>query len=170
MMETKGFDFLDRAFVDRTTATVERIAEMRYAGQGHEITVTLPNGVLSADSLTEIERRFKAEYELRYQRSIENVPMEAVTWRVVVSGVSPDIEPSQSVQNVGNQYVKGTRAVWFPNQKAAIDCPVYDRYALPVGHDFDGPAIIEEMESTTVVGLNSSFVVDGHQDILVTLC
>lgn len=95
--------------------------------------------------------------------------MEAVTWRVVVSGVSPDIEPSQSVQSVGNEYFKGKRAVWFPNQKAAIDCPVYDRYALPVGQDFDGPAIIEEMESTTVVGLNSSFVVDGHRDILVTL-
>ncbi len=168
-MEAKGFDFLDRAFVDRATATVERVAEMRYAGQGHEITVTLPNGVLSVESLTEIERRFKAEYELRYQRSIENVPMEAVTWRVVVSGVSPDIEPSQSVQSVSNQYFKGTRAVWFPNQKTAIDCPVYDRYALPVSQNFDGPAIIEEMESTTVIGLNSSFVVDGHRDILVCL-
>jgi N-methylhydantoinase A len=168
-MEAKGFDFLDRAFVDRTTASVERVAEMRYAGQGHEITVTLPNGVLSADSLMEIERRFKAEYELRYQRSIENVPMEAVTWRVVVSGVSPDIEPSQSVQSIGTEYFKGTRKVWFPNQKAALDCPVYDRYALPVGQQFDGPAIIEEMESTTVVGLDSTFVMDGHRDILVTL-
>ena len=168
-MEEKGFEFLNRAFVDRNTATVERVAEMRYSGQGHEITVTLPDGDLSVDSLTEIERRFRAEYELRYQRSIENVPMEAVTWRVVVSGVSPDIEPSQSIQSVDSEYFKGTRKVWFPNQKTALDCPVYDRYALPVGLVFDGPAIIEEMESTTVVGLNSSFVVDGHRDILVTL-
>jgi N-methylhydantoinase A len=168
-MEAKGFDFLDRASVDKSTAIVERIAEMRYAGQGHEITVTLPNGDLSESSLAEIERRFKAEYELRYQRSIHNVPMEAVTWRVVVSGLSPDIEPSQSVQSVGTEYFKGNRQVWFPNQRTAIDCPVYDRYALPVGQSFDGPAIIEEMESTTVVGLDSSFVVDGHRDILVTL-
>ena len=168
-MEAKGFDFLDRASVDKSTAIVERIAEMRYAGQGHEITVTLPNGELSVANLAEIERRFKAEYELRYQRSIENVPMEAVTWRVVVSGISPDIEPSQSVQSVGTEYFKGNRKVWFPNQKTAIDCPVYDRYALPVGQSFEGPAIIEEMESTTVVGLDSSFVVDGHRDILVTL-
>jgi N-methylhydantoinase A len=46
---------------------------------------------------------------------------------------------------------------------------VYDRYALPVSQSFEGPAIIEEMESTTVVGLDSSFAVDGHRDILVTL-
>jgi N-methylhydantoinase A len=168
-MEAKGFDFLTRAYVPRSEATVTRVADMRYAGQGHEITVTIPNGELSAESIVEIERRFKAEYELRYQRSIENVPMETVTWRVVVSGQSPEIEPSQSVQNIGSEYFKGHRAVWFPNQKAAIETPVYDRYALPVGQVFEGPAIVEEMESTTVIGLKSTFLVDVHRNILVTL-
>ncbi len=168
-MEAKGFDFLTRAYVPRSEATVTRVADMRYAGQGHEITVTIPNGELSAESIEEIERRFKAEYELRYQRSIENVPMETVTWRVVVSGQSPEIEPSQSIQSIGSEYFKGTRAVWFPNQKTAIDTPVYDRYALPVGQVFDGPAVVEEMESTTVIGLDSTFLVDVHRNILVTL-
>jgi N-methylhydantoinase A len=168
-MEAKGFDFLTRAYVPRSEATVTRVADMRYAGQGHEITVTIPNGELSAESIAEIERRFKAEYELRYQRSIENVPMETVTWRVVMSGQSPEIEPSQSVQSIGSEYFKGHRAVWFPNQKAAIDTPVYDRYALPVGQVFEGPAIVEEMESTTVIGLDSTFLVDVHRNILVTL-
>ena len=168
-MEAKGSDFLNRAYVPRSEATVTRVADMRYAGQGHEITVTIPNGELSTESIEEIERRFKAEYELRYQRSINNVPMETVTWRVVVSGQSPDIEPSQSVQSIGSEYLKGTRAVWFPNQKAAIDTPVYDRYALPVGQVFEGPAIVEEMESTTVIGLESTFLVDVHRNILVTL-
>jgi N-methylhydantoinase A len=168
-MEAKGFDFLTRAYIPRSEATVTRVADMRYAGQGHEITVTIPNGILSEESVTEIERRFKAEYELRYHRSIENVPMEAVTWRVVVSGKSPEIEPSQSVQNRSSEYFKGKRQVWFPNQKTTLDTPVYDRYALPVGQVFDGPAIIEEMESTTVVGLDSTFLVDVHRNILVTL-
>jgi N-methylhydantoinase A len=168
-MEAKGFDFLTRAYIPRSEATVTRVADMRYAGQGHEITVTIPNGILSEESVVEIERRFKTEYELRYQRSIENVPMEAVTWRVVVSGKSPEIEPSQSVQNRGTEFFKGRRQVWFPNQKTAIDTPVYDRYALPVGQVFEGPAIIEEMESTTVVGLDSTFLVDVHRNILVTL-
>ena len=179
-MAQKGFDFLSRANVPHSEAMVTRIAEMRYVGQGHEISVTMPDGELSANNIAEIERRFKAEYELRYQRSIENVAMEAVTWRVVVSGQSPEIEPSQSVPRptgkfktspsvYENAYFKGTRNVWFPNQKTAIDTPVYDRYALPVGQKFDGPAIIEEMESTTVVGLDSTFEVDGHRNILIEL-
>ena len=168
-MAQKGFNFLSRANVPHSEASVTRIAEMRYVGQGHEISVTMPDGELSAKSIAEIERRFKAEYELRYQRSIENVAMEAVTWRVVVSGQSPEIEPSQSVQSIGSEYFKGNRAVWFPNQKTAIDTPVYDRYALPVGQKFDGPAIIEEMESTTVVGLDSTFEVDRHRNILIEL-
>lgn len=168
-MAEKGYDFLERSGIQRTEATVTRVAEMRYVGQGHEITVTIPNGILSENSTTEIEKRFKEEYALRYQRTIENVAMEAVTWRVVVSGQSPEIEPSQSIQNMGKNYFKGTRKVWLPNQKGAIDCPVYDRYALPVGQKFEGPAIIEEMESTTVVGMDSAFEVDGHRNILIGL-
>jgi N-methylhydantoinase A len=168
-MAEKGYDFLERSGIQRTEATVTRVAEMRYVGQGHEITVTIPNGILSENSITEIEKRFKEEYALRYQRTIENVAMEAVTWRVVVSGQSPEIEPSQSIQSIGNAYLKGTRKVWLPNQKGVIDCPVYDRYALPVGQKFEGPAIIEEMESTTVVGMDSTFEVDGHRNILIDL-
>jgi N-methylhydantoinase A len=168
-MAEKGYDFLERSGIQRTEATVTRVAEMRYVGQGHEITVTIPNGILSENSTTEIEKRFKEEYALRYQRTIENVAMEAVTWRVVVSGQSPEIEPSQSIQNMGKNYFKDTRKVWLPNQKGAIDCPVYDRYALPVGQKFEGPAIIEEMESTTVVGMDSAFEVDGHRNILIDL-
>jgi N-methylhydantoinase A len=168
-MAEKGFAFLDRANIPRSEATVTRIAEMRYYGQGHEITVTMPNGILSAESIPEIDRRFRAEYALRYQRTIENVPMEAVTWRVVVSGKSPEILPSQVVlQDTGNPF-KGTRPVYLPNINGAIDCPVYDRYALPIGEVFAGPAIVEEMESTTVIGTNSSFSVDAYRNILVNL-
>jgi N-methylhydantoinase A len=168
-MAEKGYDFLKRADISKQEATVIRIVEMRYVGQGHEISVTIPNGELSKQSLAEIERRFVAEYQLRYQRTIANVPMEAVTWRVVVSGPSPEIEPSHSVQNVGNEYFKGTRKVFLPNQKQGIDCPVYDRYALPIGQKFEGPAIVEEMESTTVIGTDSAFEVDVHRNILIEL-
>jgi N-methylhydantoinase A len=168
-MQAKGFAFLDRANINRNEATVTRVAEMRYYGQGHEITVAIPNGVLNETSLAEIENNFKAEYALRYQRTIENVPMEAVTWRVVVSGSSPEIVPSQTVFEVSKDYFKGTRRVFLPNEKGGIDCPVYDRYALPVGEIFNGPAIVEEMESTTVIGMNSTFSVDVYRNILITL-
>jgi N-methylhydantoinase A len=168
-MEAKGFAFLTRANVPKEEAIVTRIAEMRYSGQGHEISVTMPNGTLSAESLAEIETRFKAEYTLRYQRTIENVPMEAVTWRVVVSGASPEIVPSQTVFQSSNKPYKGTREVFLPNEKGAIDCPVYDRYALPVGEVYNGPAIVEEMESTTVIGTNSTFSVDIYRNIKIVL-
>ena len=55
---------------------------------GHEITIAMPNGKLSKESIPEIEAAFLKEYELRYNRSIKDISMETVTWRVIVSGAT----------------------------------------------------------------------------------
>jgi len=50
-----------------------------------------------------------------------------------------------------------------------IDCPVYNRYALEIHQELEGPAIIEEMESTTVIGPNSKIAVDAYKNIIIDL-
>jgi len=95
--------------------------------------------------------------------------MEMVTWRLVVQGPIPEMKVEQFSTTKGDEEAyKGTRKVFF-EETGYLDCPVYDRYALKPNEKFDGPAIIEETESTTVIGINSSISVDVDKNILIDL-
>ncbi len=169
-MEEEGISFLENSGIEKKEARVQRIADMRYAGQGHEISVAIPEGLLNKESIKEIEKRFIDEYELRYSRSIDKVPMETVTWRVIVSGPTPEVTPHLSKSNDVGNALKGSRPVCFASLGSqAIDCPVYNRYLLQEGDRFPGPAIIEEMESTSVIGPNTSVEIDEYKNIIVTI-
>ncbi len=168
-MENDGYDFLAQSGIDKSDATVERVVEMRYAGQGHEITIELPSGELNESSISEIEKRFEKEYEFRYNRSIEGMSLEMVTWRVVVQGPIPQMKVKQFSTTASDaDAYKGVRKVYF-EETGYLDCPVYDRYALKPNEKFDGPAIIEETESTTVIGVNSTIMVDTDKNIIIDL-
>jgi N-methylhydantoinase A len=166
-MKEKGFAFLAKAGIKKKEARVRIVSDMRYSGQGHEITVTVPTGKLGEKSIPEIENNFKEEYQLRYGRSIENIPIESVTWRVLVSGPSPAFIPRQAVKGMHSKALKGTRPVYFDNQY--VDTPVYDRYALETNKKMNGPCIIEEFESTTVVGENSVVLLDEFRNIIIDM-
>lgn len=174
-MEEEGFAFLRQTGMSTETiaqATVTRIADMRYVGQGHEIAVTMPNGRLTGADVPRIEDAFLHEYQLRYNRTVPDVPMETVTWRVVVSGAAPELIPNQPVAQRSGQALQAYRPVFFEGdteQQVPTKTPVYDRYALKPGDCFDGPAIIEEKESTTVVGKRSRVSIDKFNNIIIDL-
>jgi len=162
-----------QAFVDtneqRDHQTIERIIDMRYEGQGHEITIPLPEGVLGLKSVDEIRSRFEREYEFRYSRTISDVPLEVVTWRVQVKGRIPDIRVVQKSDALDRAVaLKGYRDVYF-QETGYLSCPVYDRYSLEANEQIVGPAIVEEKESTVVIGLNSVFKLDDKKNIIIDM-
>ncbi len=168
-MEEAGYNFLEKSDIDRKEASVQRVVEMRYYGQGHEITIDLPEGVLSENDVVEIQKRFIKEYEFRYNRSIEGMQLEMVTWRVVVQGPTPEMKVKQfSATGSDKEAYKGTRKVYF-EETGYLECPVYNRYGLKPNEKFYGPAIIEETESTTVIGVNTTIQVDKDKNILIDL-
>lgn len=166
-MREKGLEFLDHAGIARSNAIIQIVADMRYAGQGHEITVAIPSGELNAASIPAIEAAFKTEYQLRYGREIHNMPIETVTWRVLVSGPSPELIPKQAVIGVHDAALKGYRAVYLGDGYETV--PVYDRYQIPADMHIQGPCIIEEFESTTVVGKQSTIQLDGFKNIIIDM-
>jgi N-methylhydantoinase A len=170
-MEEEGIAFLIEAGQDPSTAIVSRVVDMRYSGQGHEISVPVPNGNLNYESISVIEDNFIKEYSQKYGRTIDDIGLEAVTWRVVVSGLSPQVIPEQVVSIAKNDLmiVKENREILLPNETDFVSVPVYNRYLLEKGFEFVGPCIIEEMESTIVVGRNSSVVVDELKNIVIEL-
>lgn len=166
-MEKEGLEFLEESGENIENAITERVVDMRYEGQGHDITIALPSGTLNDMSVAEIERRFVEEYEFRYNRSIENVPLQMVTWRVLVKGVASKIPIHQEEFSAnGKSPHKGTRKLYFEST-GFVDCPVYDRYFMHEGFSAKGPVIIEEKESTTVIGLNCEVSIDEFKQIVV---
>lgn len=167
--EAEGMDFLAKNGVEPAQARVHRVADMRYAGQGHEIAVQIPNGTLGEEALEEIIANFNAAYALRYNRSIAGVPIETVTWRTVVSGPEPHFFPRQLLAEGDGLAQKGTRSIYFPGGDGSCNVPVFDRYQLSPGTELKGPAIVEEKESTTVVGPDSRLRVDAFRNLIIDL-
>jgi N-methylhydantoinase A len=144
---------------------------MRYVGQGHEIRVPLPDAALGGDSASGIIAEFERVYRELYGRLGPPVPIEVINWRVMSSGLAPELHlqtPAGSGGDAGAA-LKGHRAAYFPELGGYHDTPVYDRYALAPGAMFDGPAIVEERESTVIVGPKGTCRVDEQRNLVIEL-
>jgi N-methylhydantoinase A len=166
-MEGEGRRILRTAGVPEAQITVRRSAEMRYSGQGHEVDVQIPPGALSAASLATITESFEAAYRLLYSRTPMGVPLEALNWRAVVSGPAPDLTITAGLAAAAAApAAKKHRAAYFAEAGGYVDTPVYDRYRLDPGARLAGPVIVEERESTTVVGPGARLSVDPHRNLV----
>jgi N-methylhydantoinase A len=176
-MEAEGRRIVRGAGLAEADIFVRRSAEMRYLGQGHEVDVPIPLGRLGAESAATIIASFESAYRLLYSRTPQGVPLEALNWRAVVSGPAPDVlgQPHGSAADgrsggaiSGPRQVKATRKAYFPEAAGYVDTAVYDRDALAPGAHFAGPAIVEERESTTVIGPGATVSVDAHRSLILT--
>jgi N-methylhydantoinase A len=146
-------------------------AEMRHVGQGFEIPVPLPTLAPSGDDLAAIRTAFFDSYRARFGRTMEEAPIEALSWRLACIAPGLDIRlggagPADGATLDGAR--RGARDVLFEGH-GWKSCIVYDRYKLPVGAAFNGPALIEERESTCVVGPDAAVGVDALRNLVVTL-
>jgi N-methylhydantoinase A len=159
------------AGADESRIEIIRTSDMRYIGQGHEIRVSLPAVALNSDSIPEITQSFEQVYEQLYGLATPNVPIEILSWRVTASA-EPQVEALRHVATLEQssaQQVKGERRVFFAEIGGEVTVPVYDRYALRPGDSFEGPAIVEERESTAIIGPAASVHIDDAFNVRVTL-
>jgi N-methylhydantoinase A len=170
-MEETGKRMLAEAGVAEEEMRFVRSAEMRYVGQGYEISVPIPDGKMDESRLDEIRSSFYAVYEKLYDRYLTDVPIEALTWRVVASGPTPqvDLRVQDGLERGQSDAVKGEREAYFSEARGFLKCKVYDRYSLPPGMEFSGPAIVEEKESTTIVGPSARARIDDYLNLIMEI-
>ena len=169
-MEAKGIALLDQAGVPPSAMTIVRSADLRYVGQGHEVKVPIPPGPLGPESAAVILASYDQVYRKLYGRVASSVPVETVSWRVVVSGPSPALDLRKRTGLSGGtaaSALKNHRPVFFPQFGDHQSTPVYDRYRLGPGASFEGPAIVEERESTVVVGPGAHASIDDYLNLVV---
>ena len=155
---------------------VSYTVDMRHVGQGHEISVALPElerfGSPAAQGfLDELLVRFHDAYIKLYGRNVSGTDAEVITWRSRTSGPKGHVTASDlrgETQAVPHPR-KGSRPVFFAEAGQFVDTPVYDHYALAPGVAVHGPAIIEQRESTVVVGPKASAALDDQYNLIMLL-
>ena len=169
-MAEEGRKVLESSGLPSRDISYQRTADMRYVGQGHEVSVSLPNGTLDAKQLNRISEIFEDTYRALYGRKGPDVPLEVINWRVVARGPQPELNMQLQCdsRNRGDA-IKGSRLAYFSERGGYGETPVYDRYALKPGTTFAGPAIVEERESTLIIGARGRACVDDKLQIIVEL-
>jgi N-methylhydantoinase A len=152
-LRAEGRRVLVAAGVPVSAVTFRYAIDMRYAGQGNEITLWVGDGEQFRATDDAIADAFDAEYRRIYGLTIPDVPIEIVTWRLSAIADATVEVPSgdRSAAPQGAAPPHRQRAVKFRRGESAIDVPVYRRHELGAGATFDGPAIVEERETTAVI-------------------
>jgi N-methylhydantoinase A len=167
-MAREGRAVLERSGLSAAEISYRYSADMRYVGQGHEVSVPLPNGRLEKRHLPQVTETFEQIYRTLYGRKGPDVPLEVINWRVVTSGPRPETEfrlPENDSAH-GNA-VKGSRKAYFPEYGQYVETAVYDRYALKPEEHFSGPAIVEERESTLIMGAHGRARLDDQSNVII---
>jgi N-methylhydantoinase A len=168
-LEAEGRDLLRASGVADADIRVRRLCDMRYTGQGHEVTVELPDGKLGSDDADRLTVLHRKEYRRLYNREGPDVPLEALTWRLEVVAPWPEIqlEGEEEASHTAEEAQKGAREIYLPEDADFREVPVYDRYGLDPGAIFEGPAVVEEREATVILGPEGRAEIDAARNLIV---
>lgn len=162
-MEREGAAILQKSGAIENI-THERSIDMRFVGQGAETNVPIPNRDFSQITGEEVRNLFDQRYQTLYGRTYPESPAEFVSFRVRASLPERPLRLPKIGKKVTSlkDAIKGQRLAYSSIARDFIPYNVYDRYSLFPGAKFSGPAIIEERESTAIVGEDASVSVDDY--------
>jgi N-methylhydantoinase A len=170
-LEAEGRNALTDSGIPTDRIVFERAADMRYVGQEHAVAVRMPTDVGTEEARAEVKRRFDDAHDLRYSHSAPEESADIVSVRVSAIGrlnkpEFPQIAKGDAMPPASAR--RGERSVDFDGA-GALAATVYDRTQLRAGNVIDGPAIIEEMASTTVVEPGDRVTVNAFGHLVMEL-
>jgi N-methylhydantoinase A len=168
-LERRAEDWFDREGIASGARTLSRTVDMRYAGQNYELPVPFPDGPAGPGLLKELSAGFESAHEQMYGYVAPEEPIQAVTFRLEAAGAVRHAEiRSHPPAATGVAAARtGSRGVWLAETAAFADCPVYDRERLGPGHVIAGPAIVEQMDATTLLLPGQAAAVDPCLNLVV---
>lgn len=152
-MEEQGRETLRQEAMTADDMTFARNVEIRYVGQSYELTVPLPPHRLEPVDIAHILEQFHREHDRAYGYSAPGEPVEFVNLRVTAVGriAKPKLREIKRAEPGANALAKSNRRVYFAEAGGYVACPIFDRYTLGAGASLLGPAVVEEIDSTTLI-------------------
>ncbi|BAM89103.1 hydantoin utilization protein A [Bradyrhizobium oligotrophicum S58] len=144
-----------------------RAAFMRYVGQGHEISVELPNRPLTADDLPALRTTFEAGYAALFERPIPGAAIEVLSWSVLATTDAHQPPAVPAVTRKPEGKAAGHRKFFDGRAGHFIDIPLYRREQMAPGAVIAGPAVIAEDETSTFISNSFDAHIDGAGSIVM---
>jgi N-methylhydantoinase A len=165
--QAKG-DLYGEGFRD-SEIKMEPYMDLRYAGQGYELTVPCPMPPLNKDDLALMRARFDTVHEQNSGHKAETEPVELVSLRLISFGMVPQakLSPGKVSGRTVEEARTGTRKVFFGKEHGMLQTQVYSRDALEPGHKLSGPAIVEQLDTTTVIHPEQEVTVDDYRNLIM---
>ncbi|OZC50709.1 hydantoinase [Rhodococcus sp. 06-621-2] len=153
--------------------SLERSVDCRYVGQGYELRVQAPDGAIDDVWIKTTAEAFHEAHGRTYSQRFDDKPVQLINIRVTGVGAVPhvriaDIEKGGADASAAIKTT--TQALFWADETAKpewVETPVYERSLLLAGNTFDGPAIVEQFDSTTIVGMNQRADVDAVGHIII---
>jgi N-methylhydantoinase A/oxoprolinase/acetone carboxylase beta subunit len=171
-LAAQGEALLAREGVATAQRRLLRSVDLRYQGQSHELSVAVPSGTLTTQTLAHLHEQFHTAHARAYGYDAREDAIELVNIRLTALGVSP--KPRLPALPQGSpdpgQARKGQRPVWFSETGGFTSCPLLDRARLCWGNVVPGPAVIEELDATTLVHPGYQAAVDQYGNLVLRRC
>ena len=158
----------DRVSLDRRV--INRAVDLRYAGQGTELTVSFPQGLVTKETTQVAVKKFHDLHKQLYTFSDDNSPVEIINLRVQALGKSDHIGPPLIMKSESIEPKRKSVRRVVIDQTGYEDVSVFDRESLLNGHEILGPAIIDQLDSTTLILRNQKLKVDKFGNLLIREC
>ncbi|GGB17669.1 hydantoinase/oxoprolinase family protein [Allosediminivita pacifica] len=161
--------WLDNEGIAEDRRVLTRTADMRYMGQNYELSVAVPAGPITAETFRQLEEGFEAAHRQRFGFIAEGEQIQLVTLRLEAAGVvnkaefkpQPEEGPDASAAQIA------TRDVWMAEAGDFVPAGVYAREKLRPGNVIEGPAIVEQMDTTTVILPDMTGTVDPYLNLIL---
>ena len=171
-MEDSGRAAIERTSINAGETVIQRAADMRYVGQEHAVTVDLSLALFETQDRDGIKAEFDRVHEIRYGTSAPAEQAEIVSLRSAVTGTmqKPPLEPIETGTEAPIDAAKaGSRRIYFGEEAGFIDTQAYDRRHLLAGNRIEGPAVIDEHASTTLIEPGDFAIVDGYGNLVISV-
>jgi N-methylhydantoinase A len=168
-LEARAAAWFEREGIAGAARTLRRTVDMRYAGQNYELPVSWPDGPTADALVKELTASFERAHAQLYGYIAAEEPIQVVTFRLETIGAVRRAEiraHPRATTEVGTAIV-GRRDVWLPEAGAFVPCPVYNRDRLGPNHEFAGPAIVEQMDATTLLLPDQRARVDEFTNLVI---
>jgi N-methylhydantoinase A len=148
---------------------IEPYMDLRYAGQGYELTVPCPMPPLTKNDLVEMRSRFDTQHEQNSGHKAETEPVELVSLRLISLGLVPQakLSPGKVTGRKIEAAKTGERKVFFGKEHGVLMTQIFTRELLEPGHQISGPAIVEQLDTTTVIHPEQQATVDEYRNIII---
>jgi N-methylhydantoinase A len=147
--------------------TENRVAFMRYKGQGHEIEVELPVRPLAKPDIGQLRKAYETQYRKLFQRSVPGMIIEIMNWGLTISTVPGEVAKLEPPVRRRPAKRLGSRSVFLGRESARTEAAVYQRSDFAPGDWLAGPALIVEGQTTTAVESHFDAVVDDGGNIVM---